>query len=636
MKNLLMMLFVLCSYLSAIDISQLPTNLSKHDEILITDKIFNSPIELLAPNMTFKKNTAGTENFGYNSKDFWIKLQLSNHSQEAHKTIFELGFTPMDYVDFYELDNDFKLLNHYESGDLRDIEKRVIKNKNHIFPLDFAPNETKTILLKVKNSGVVTADLKLFDRFDYFSNIYPKKEAFIISFLAVILFLTIYNAILFNSLKDISFVHYFIAMLNMFILQATLFGVAYEYTPFFGLWNLTALVNISAAIFTAFSVMFVNSFFELKKYSPKIYKFTTYMLIMVYAPMILLMLIPTTYQSVLPILPILGIFMLFYILFLAVIGWKKSPIRARYIVIGWGVSGSLIILYVLQMIGIIESKILSDITIRVGTLVEMVFFSFALGDKLKFLKDEISEIKIKALEYEKQMLLNSRLAIAGETVGNIAHQWRQPLNKLGSIIFKIRGSLYFKKELAKDELKENIQETEKVLNDMSKTIDLFLNFFTPSSSADEFFLISQCLNDSIKIIQDSLEASQITLDIDMQKDFSLHGSSIELAQVFLNIISNSKDIAISRNILNPKISIKCFLSENNIIIEINDNCGGIKIEPLHKIFEPYISTKENKNGTGLGLYIAKKIIIEKFEGDIVVASNADKTTFKIIVPNPPK
>lgn len=579
----------------------------------------------------FTPNIKGIENFGYTTDFFWFKCDIKNNKNLTFSKILELGFTPIDYVDFYEYDLQNNLLNHYQSGDLRDINQRVIRNKNHLFPIEFNSFEQKTILLKVQNSGAITVDLKLYDKFFYFFEVYSVKQVFIISFLSIILFLTIYNLVLFTSLKDVSFIYYFMAMLSMFIYQSTLFGIAYEYVPFLGLWNITAAVNISGALFTAFSVLFVSSYFELNKYSPKINKFTKIILITFYSVAFTLLMFNNTYSKIASLLPLFGMIMILWIFVLTFVGLKKSPINSKYIFIGWLISGILMIIYVSQIIGFINIKIVDDLSIRVGTLIEMVFFSFALVEKLRFLKDENSKIKIQALEYEKQLLINSRLAVAGETVGNIAHQWRQPLNRLGMILVRIQTKLHLKQEINPEELKTTIKESENIIEDMSKTIDLFLDFFAPNN-IEEKFLLDECINSAINIIDDSLKQNNIQLKNDCVKNITLYGSSNELSQVILNILSNAKYILLSRDIDKPTISIHTIVEKNQITIIISDNAGGIKIQPIEKIFEPYISTKENKNGTGLGLYIAKKIIIDKFKGYLTVNNNLNGALFKLTLP----
>jgi signal transduction histidine kinase len=624
LNKIISLLFLFYVGLFGLDMKQNAVSLSKQCSIFKTNTYIVNPLQI--DDTQFVQNTKGIENFGYSRNFYWLKCTLKNDTNITSNKIFELGFTPMDYVDFYEFDTNKTLKHHFKSGDLREISERIIRNKNHIFPITFAPNEIKTIYLQVQNSGAVTIDCKLYDRFYYFSEVHSNKNAFIVSFLTLIVFLMLYNLILFISLKDISFIYYFLAMASMLVYQSTLFGVAYEYCSFIGLWNLTLLVNISGALFTAFSVLFVSSYFELQKHSLKLYKINRNVIVGFYSFALSLLILNISYSQIASLLPLFGMIMIFWILALAIIGHKKSRINTRYIFIGWGISGVLMSIYVLQIMGIIETKIIDDLSIRIGTLIEMVFFSFALGDKLRFLKDEISQAKIKALEYEKQLLVNSRLAIAGETVGNIAHQWRQPLNRLGMILVKLR----LKKEVEPEELLQSLKDSEKILEDMSQTIDLFLNFFAQDNKKEPF-LLHDCVASAVEIIHESFTQNNIKLNIHNIKNIKLLGSSNELAQVILNLLSNAKYILLARNIQNPTITLEIKKTNDNIVISIEDNGGGIKISPIEKVFDPYISTKENKNGVGLGLYIARKII-DKYSGELFANNTDDGATFSIILP----
>ncbi len=580
----------------------------------------------------FIPNTKGIENFGYDNRPYWVKINISNPQNSAQKQLLELGFVPMDFVDLYLFDSKGKLLKTYLSGDLRPIDQRILRNKYHLFPLDFEANETKILILKLKNSGAMVIDLHLHNPSTFWESIYPKRESFIMAFLVIIVFFTFYNVILFFSLKEISFIYYFLAMSSMFVMQASFFGIAYQYTPFFGLWNITVALNIAGALFILFSVFFVSKFFELDTYSPKLYRIYTRLILAIYLPLIILMIIPQTYSKILPIIPLAGMLMVAFILVLAFVGYKKSNVSSRYIIIGWLMTGGLMIVYIFELTGILESKIINDLLLRSGTLIEMIFFSFALGDKLKYIKLKASESEIKALESEKLMLINARLAVAGETVGNIAHQWRQPLHRLSMSLVKMQSDLYFKPNIDKKTLLDEAKKSELIIKNMSETIDIFLNFFSNHQS-DETFDLSQAIEEALFIIGDSFKNNGIILmrNFDLN-DVNIPGSKSEFSQVILNLLSNAQNALIGRNVIAPMITIHAEKKKEIIFIDIEDNAEGITVSPIEKIFEPYISTSEDKNGKGLGLYIAKNLIVTRFSGDISVKNTKKGAQFTIILP----
>lgn len=579
----------------------------------------------------FVPNQDSVQNFGYKQQTYWVKITVQNPENKTVQQLLDLQFVPMDRIDVYETDTHGKLLHQMQSGDLRPMEVRTVKSKYHLFPLTFAPYEIKTIYIKLKNSGAMVIHPVLYDPNYFWQSVYPAKESFITAFLAIIVFFTLYNIILFFSLKEISFIYYVVAMSSMLIMQSTLFGVAYEYLPFLGLWNLTVSVNVSGALFILFSLLFVGSYFELNRYAARFEKFYRRTVLAVYIPLILLMLYPKAYPYTIALSAMTGMFMVLFIVVLSYIGYQKSPINSRYIFIGWLFSGALMIIYVCELIGFLHTKIVDDLLIRTGTLIEMVFFSFALGDKLKFLKTKATEAEIKALEAEKQMLIKARLATAGETVGNIAHQWRQPLNRLSMILLNIQSDLYFNSEVTRESIAEEAKKSEAILKDMSHTIDLFLNFFSGKEKED-LFKINDAIVDAVFIIEESLKNNAIALVYNLlESERMLIGSKSEFAQVILNLLSNAQNAFLSHPTQEAKITVSTYEDENRSYCIIEDNAGGIRQSPIDSVFEPYVSSSQNKNGSGLGLYIARTIITERFEGMINVENTALGARFTISV-----
>ncbi len=226
----------------------------------------------------------------------------------------------------------------------------------------------------------------------------------------------------------------------------------------------------------------------------------------------------------------------------------------------------------------------------------------------------------KNREKEKFLMYQSRLAQMGEMVNMIAHQWRQPLNSVSIMIQTI--AIKFKKNSLTPENMEDLQK--KVLHQidyMSETIDSFREFFKPEKEKQEFKLQDVLLN-VINISKYEIQKNGIALEYHQEIDPVLLGYPNELGQALLNILNNAKDQLLKTNPTEKKISINVTSQTDTISIKISDTAGGIDDEVKEKIFEPYFSTKEGKNGTGLGLYIAKMVIEEHMNGRIF-AQNCD-------------
>jgi PAS domain S-box-containing protein len=233
-------------------------------------------------------------------------------------------------------------------------------------------------------------------------------------------------------------------------------------------------------------------------------------------------------------------------------------------------------------------------------------------------------LRIEKNRQENILIQKSKMAAMGEMIGNIAHQWRQPLSQVSGLFFDIE-SAYEYNELNKKYLKDRVEEANDLLEYMSKTIDDFRNFFKPNSIKDNFLVIDS-VNSALKIVNSTLSFHKIQIDISDNLEYKIHGYKNEYSQAIVNIISNAKDILIDRKIVNP--CIKIYMTDNNSTLCIEDNAGGVDKDIINKIFDPYFTTKFDY-GTGIGLYMTKLIIEEKMNGLIKVENKEHGAVFSI-------
>ena len=238
---------------------------------------------------------------------------------------------------------------------------------------------------------------------------------------------------------------------------------------------------------------------------------------------------------------------------------------------------------------------------------------------------DLTEIK----KNEKIVLEQSKLAAMGEMVSIIAHQWRQPLSAVGSIITTLKLK-YNLKRIDLNTYDEKLTQINNYVQYMSNTIDHFRDFLIKDSKKD-LVKIEEVVNNSYSLIKNSFDILGIKVNINSKESLNkiyLHKN--DLTQVILNILNNAKDALVLNNISNPQITINFSQKESSFqIIEIEDNAGGINLNIIDKIFNPYFSTKEKKNGTGLGLYICKMIVEKYLNGEISVKNKKNGTSFII-------
>ncbi len=231
---------------------------------------------------------------------------------------------------------------------------------------------------------------------------------------------------------------------------------------------------------------------------------------------------------------------------------------------------------------------------------------------------------------EKQGLYiqQARLASMGEMIANVAHQWRQPLNALGLILQKI-DMLHGRGKLDTQKLNENVSKSMELINGMSDTIDDFRDFFNPNKNK-ETFLISDAIDKAYSIVEPLFIANAIEYEVIVDDNqLSIESYKNELSQVIVNLMNNSRDALVENQVATPKVTIKVEYTDESIFILVCDNAGGIPESVLPKIFNPYFSTKDEKNGTGLGLYMSKMIIEDHMHGMLHVSNLHDGACFSI-------
>jgi signal transduction histidine kinase len=246
--------------------------------------------------------------------------------------------------------------------------------------------------------------------------------------------------------------------------------------------------------------------------------------------------------------------------------------------------------------------------------------------------NSLLELKVKN-EVEKnrqkdnQMLQQSRLAQMGEMISMIAHQWRQPLTAISATAISIKMKAELDK-LEKDYLLTQITNIYDYVQHLSTTIDDFRDFFKPDKNKVE---VSYCdiIKGVLNIVEVSIKNRNIKLILKTTCKSKFYMYDNELKQVVLNIIKNSEDALLDNGIENPYIKIKTFTDNNNYVLEVSDNAGGISEDIIDNIFDPYFSTKTKKDGTGLGLYMSKIIIEEHCDGKLSVRNSDVGAIFRI-------
>ncbi len=243
-------------------------------------------------------------------------------------------------------------------------------------------------------------------------------------------------------------------------------------------------------------------------------------------------------------------------------------------------------------------------------------------------KDRALEASMKALKEKEEFLFQkAKMADMGEMIGNIAHQWRQPL-AINNTLLSILKEKSQMEMLSTEELQEKLEEMEHNIHYMSKTIDDFMRFYHPEKRKT-VFSVSDMVEHALTIVHPILKKADIGFSFTPQEDVYVKGYMNEYTQVVVALLTNAKDVLLERQIPQAHIDISLHQEENEISLCIRDNAGGIPDVYIQRIFDPYFTTKHKSMGTGLGLYIAKMIIEKNMDGRLR-AENRDEGAAFII------
>ena len=258
-----------------------------------------------------------------------------------------------------------------------------------------------------------------------------------------------------------------------------------------------------------------------------------------------------------------------------------------------------------------------------------IFFSRPFYQFYRELDQRVQEEIEKRREKEQLLLHQSKLATLGEMLGNIAHQWRQPLTRLSLLIqnLEILSQLG---RLTPEKVEEFSERATLQIQYMSNTIDDFIHFFRRDRKKVEFSP-KELVEEILKLTEGRLKQKGVKVEVEVEDEKPIYGYRSEFAQVLLNLINNGIDVLEERKIPEPKIWIRI----KGRRIEVEDNGGGVSPEIGNKIFEPYFTTKFQSQGTGIGLYMSKVIIQQRFGGQLSYYNSPRGAVFVIEIPPHP-
>lgn len=540
------------------------------------------------------------------SKDFKrTKLPFIRHSSNNYflKITFDKSKLK-DELYSLELDTEFNTIS------LEDNINYINVYKNKV--LDYSKeNFMDVIYIKIHNVDLyVNFDIGIYEADEYASTQILLSKLFGVAygivFAAFLYYLALY---VFNREK----VYIYYALTQVSMLAILLFFATSESE------DDKIYIEVIFFFFFLFSNLFTKSFLNTKVNTPRIDKFLTISLF-IYTLDLLIGWIFDVY-TLADVMP-MSSFLIFYIV-AGYIVYNQGYKPALFYLIAWSCVIFSFLFIEFQFYFTETQMLVKPIyIIHIINPLESLILAFALSYKMKILEQE-------KLQQQEFLTHQSKLASMGEMIGNIAHQWRQPLTHLSYIMMNLKTA-FEKDKLTSEYFDKKSNEAKSQLEFMSHTIDDFRDFFKVSKEK-ELFSLKIAIDEVINLLSASLNSYEIEVKFTYEEDIETMSLRGELLQVLFNILNNAKDEFIRRDTSNPIINIHLYKKKKNTFIEISDNAGGIKSEILEKVFEPYFTTKDK--GLGIGLYMSKMIIDKNIGGKLNVSNIEEGALFCIKIPN---
>ena len=577
-------------------------------------------------------------NFGIVDSTYWFVVDINLTQKAKTKDWYlKIEYPLLDQVDIYISDQNST--KHYIDGDMVAESKKQFKNRYILFKLNFSNSSSQQIVLRIKTSGSLQLPSYILDSTTLmddsaFNNI---MQGFYFGILFIIVF---YNLVVYYKTLEKQYIYYIAFVFTFSLWQLLLNGIGSTY-----IWrDLEIITQYGAAYFMQlsiiFSLLFTKYFLDISNYMKNIAKYIN--IYIAFNIFIFTLIFVLKYSIIIKVIVLITFITMLIIFILGVIRYKQGEKAALYFCLGWFSFLLANLLFSLHKIGLIDGFEFLTNSQQIGSAFEMVFLSWAISYKLAeskkmylqkienhnlILKQEIESALNDARAKDDMIIAQSRLAALGEMIEQIAHQWRQPLNTISLL----NQDIYFKSQLSSlktEDIEKFHTKIDESVAYMSNTINDLREYHLGETSQvpvaiEDIIKIAISLNEAV------LKFSNIEVKCSCDQKNLISANKSELIQVFMNIIKNAIDAIKSNDIKKPIILISSKKIDNDVVVEIEDNAGGIDESIIHKIFDSYFSTKKDDFGSGIGLYMSKSIIERNADGEIDVQNTKDGAKFTI-------
>jgi two-component system, sensor histidine kinase LadS len=566
-------------------------------------------------------------NHGYRKHPVWTMIRLTNSAAEPEHMILRNPRPGLNCLDVY-LISDKHPIRSLRLGSLRPVGGQSIISRHSTVVLDILPEERITVATRIQSIGPYELDWKLSGTAEF--SRYNLNSYLLFGFFGgLAITLILYNLSVWRSLRDPAYLLYSAMALFSLLFQYALNGIFRVLDMGLPPLLIFASGYITSSLFLLAMITFPILFFKTIRTMPRMHR----ILIILAGISVMMILLNVAYPMGLFLnfwAPLMGGFLLLTAFLLVILGIRATLLGlpgAWYYLAGQGFYQMAIVLQWATITGWIRLTETMEYFIILATMLDIAFLSFALGSRIKSLSEEKST-------YQTLSLAQSRFTSVGKAVGMIIHQWKAPMARLGTQITELRGylahadagPLEFAKRTARI-----LPSMERDLQDMGRTIDEFGKFYA-AGDEKELFNPRQIIDDVLELLKKKITAAKAEIFFNGEwNTLRLNNYPRYFSHVIMTIIDNALDILAERNVANAQIRLRLQAHGKFLTLIIEDNGGGIRVNPISEVFFPFVSHKTSK-GSGLGLPIAKMVNEEHLNGTISAENTRRGARFTITVP----
>lgn len=418
----------------------------------------------------FVQSTEDVVNAGYSRSAFWLRVDLNyraDSATERGRRWLELAYPPLDHLDLYLPDGPGTYRLAQRSGDALPFHDRQIRQRNHLFELELAPNQPQRIYLRLESQGSIQIPLTLWAPVAYLEE--QSGHVYVLAIIyGVLLVMLVYNLFIYLSVRDRSYLYYILYIASFGLYQVSVNGLGVQYLwPNWPWWaNASTPFLIGAA--GLFGCQFARSFLHTSEHSPWIDH--TLMLLMALGVLTMILSLFASYALALRMATFLALWFILVIFVAGIVAWHRGMRVARYFLIAWSaflIGGQI---NTLMVLGYLPHMFLTMYAGQIGSALEVALLSLALADRINMMKEErarvLEETGRKLAEMNRELTESNRLK--DQFLANVTHELRTPMHGvLGSLelmrTLELNGELDQYQRIATGSAREMMQLVNDIL-----------------------------------------------------------------------------------------------------------------------------------------------------------------------------